>query len=322
MSFSFILILTFLFFSGNAQQNPGISLYSLNTAYLNPASVGFNGESHAQIHYRNQWTQYQSSYDGSGNLGTQIASLSLGFKDSPLGAGLLYMNDLTPSGVGLQFIRTQLAYHLEVGSGTLSVGTQIGLSSRSFDGKVFRVREPNDPLANELSGKSIAKSSLDLGLGLMYSREKWSLGASLDHLNAPTFAFLSPDAQTKLVSVLSVNGNANLDLSEQIVLNPFTQLRVYQGQLLLDVGMRIEFAKMFWVGGNFRTDDAFAGMLGFSVWKKKIDFGYAIDQTFSNQTIKAPLSHEFFIRFNLPSIGLKFKSNKPLPINTPRFKIN
>ncbi len=321
-SISNLLILVFLFFQSNAQQNPGLSLYAFQQSYSNPASVGLNGESSFQIHYRNQWSQYQSTYDGSGSLGTQIANLSLGIEKLHVGGGLLYMNDLTPSGAGMQFIRGQFAYHYELGDGVLSAGVQVGLSTKSFDGQVYRVREPNDPLASELNGNQIAKSSIDIGLGLMYSTEKWYIGASIDHLNAPSFAFTNTSDATRLQPFIQVLGGVQIDLSEQLSLNPFTQLRVYEGQLLADVGLRLQFAKMFWLGGNIRTNDALSGMFGVSVWKKQIDFGYALDQSISNQTIKAPLSHEFFIRFKLPNLRLGGSNNKATPINTPRFKIN
>lgn len=322
LGFSKILILVFLFFQSTAQQNPGISLYHFNSFYANPASVGLNGESHFQIHYRNQWSQYQSTYEGSGSLGTQIANVALGLEDLNLGVGLQYINDLTPSGAGLQMIRSQFAYHLPIGNGTLSTGLQLGIATKSFDGRAFRYRDPNDPLVDVLSGKVIAASSFDAGFGIMYSTDIWRIGASLDHLNAPSFAFTNSGEQPKLLPIFQVNGSVNVEVSEQIVLNPFFQIRSYQGNFIGDVGMRLQLGQLFWLGGNFRSNDALSGMLGFSVWKKKLDFGYAIDQTIANQTIKAPLSHEFFLRFNLPNLSLRLKNNKELPINTPRFKIN
>lgn len=320
--FSKLLILVLLFFQSTAQQNPGLSLYQFNSSYANPASVGLNGESYFQIHYRNQWSQYQSTYEGSGSLGTQIANVVIGLDNLNLGAGLQYVNDLTPSGAGLQMIRSQFAYHLPIGNGTLSAGLQLGLATKSFDGRAFRYRDPNDPLLDELSGKVIAASSFDAGFGIMYATDTWRIGASMDHLNTPSFAFTSSTDQPRLLPMFQVNGGVNLEVSEQIVLNPFAQVRSYQGNFVGDIGMRVLFGKLFWLGGNFRSNDALSGMLGFSVWKKQLDVGYALDQTISNQSIKAPLSHEFFLRFNLPNLGLRLKSNKVSPVNTPRFKIN
>ena len=319
---SILLLLLALFFSTKGQQNPGLALYNFHTSYLNPAAVGFNGESSFQLHYRNQWSQYQSTYDGSGNLGTQIASLSVGFDELNLGGGLQYVNDLTPSGAGLQFVKTQFAYHLPVGEGTLSFGTQLGIASKSFDGRAFRYRDPNDPTISEISGKTIAKSAFDVGFGLIYNRDKWNVGLSVDHLNSPSFAFSNAVEQVQMKPMITLHGALKLPISEQIVINPFTQVRVYQGNLLVDLGTRVQFGRFIWVGGNMRTNDALAGMFGVNALKNKLEFGYALEQTIANQSIKAPLSHEVFVKFNLPSFGIKSGGSSVAPINTPRFKIN
>lgn len=318
----FSLVL-FSFFNGFSQQNPGLSFYSFQTNFQNPASVGLKEESSFQVNYRNQWTQYQSTYDGSGNLGTSIASLSLSLKPIPVGLGLMYLNDLTPSGAGLQFLRAQSAYHLEMGSGIISLGFSAGLATKSFDGRVFKTRDPNDPIANEISGKSIAKSSLDFGAGISYSLNNWTIGAAIDHLNSPTFSFTSSlNGSTNLQPVFLVHSSYELPILEKISLNPFLQWRSYQGQNVLDLGMRVKAFDLFWLGGNFRSNDSFTGMFGLNLLNNSLEFGYALDQNFINQNLKAPLSHELFLKFKLPDLQLIKKRNNVVPINTPRYKIN
>lgn len=318
----FMPLVLFLFFSVKAQQNPGLSLYAFHPAYINPASVGQNSETYFQLHYRNQWTQYQSTYEGAGNLGTQIGTLVLALDDLNAGAGLQYVNDLTPSGAGLQFVRTQFAYHLPLGTGTLSAGTTIGISSKSFDGRVFRAREANDPFVADLAGKTLAKTAVDLGFGIMYSKPFYSVGIAIDHLNRPSFAFSDAIEKVRLEPMLTFHAMARVNLSEQFNWQPFTQIRLYQGNVVADVGMRVQFNQLVWVGGNIRTNDSFAGMFGVNAWKNKIEFGYALEQTIAYQSIKAPLSHELFVKFVLPSFRFGGTKGTQAPINTPRFKIN
>lgn len=318
----FMPLVLFLFFSVKAQQNPGLSLYAFHQPYANPASVGLNAESYFQLHYRNQWTQYQSTYEGAGNLGTQIASLVLALDDLNLGAGLQYVNDLTPSGAGMQFVRTQLAYHLPLGTGTLSAGANLGFSSKSFDGRVFRARESSDPFIVDLSGKTLAKTALDVGFGIMYSKPAYSVGVSMDHLNSPSFAFSDAIEKVRLNPMVTLMGMARVNLSEQFNWQPFTQVRLYQGNLVGDFGMRFQYNQFIWVGGNLRTNDSFAGMFGINALKNKLEFGYALEQTIAYQTIKAPLSHEVFVKFILPSFKFGGSKGTQAPINTPRFKIN
>ena len=97
--------------------------------------------------------------------------------------GLVFMNDKTPSGVGQQVVRLQLAYHRPLGSGAvLSIGMGFGMQNKSFDGRIFRVRDVNDPLAMELSGKQVSQSLPDFNAGLLYITDLWELGLGVGHL--------------------------------------------------------------------------------------------------------------------------------------------
>ncbi|MHA8065874.1 PorP/SprF family type IX secretion system membrane protein [Aquirufa sp. ROCK2-A2] len=299
------------------QQDPGLSMYSFNTLHLNPAFAGLQGESFAQVHYRNQWTQYQSTYDGSGNLGTQMAGVSLPLSKINGGVSLAYMSDNTPSGVGQQFIQLQFAKHFQMGSGTISGGIRLGLHSKSFDGRVYKPRDSNDPIIDPLLGKAISQSLPNVGIGLLYSLDNFRVGINADHLNSPNFTFQS-SASNVLRPVFTLHTSMNVYFSSFVELEPFAQVRYYSSSFLPEMGARVKLFDAFWVGGSYRLNDAVIGMLGVSVFKQKLDIGYSLDNTLVNATVKAPLSHEIFIKFNLPS----FKgSSKGIPIKTPRFKI-
>ncbi len=300
-----------------AQQDPGLSMFSFNQITLNPAFSGLNGESYAQIHYRNQWSQYQSTYDGAGNLGTQMAGISLPIPKINIGASLFYMSDYTPSGVGQQFVNLQLAKHFQLGGGQFSAGLRLGLSSKSFDGRVFKPRDVNDPIIDPLSVKSVSQSLPNIGLGIIYSKDNYNLGFNVDHLNAPNYTFQSA-ASSVLKPIYTIHADVDLSISTAIQIQPFAALRYYSGRFLPEGGTRVKLFDAFWIGGSYRWNDAVIGMIGFSALKQKLDIGYSLDNTLVNPTVKAPLSHELFIKFLLPS----FKSaTKGIPIKTPRFKI-
>jgi type IX secretion system PorP/SprF family membrane protein len=311
--------LSFSFFPFNvlAQQDPGLSMFSFNKMTLNPAFSGLNGESYAQLHYRNQWTQYQSTYDGSGNLGTQMVGISLPIPKINIGASLFYMSDYTPSGVGQQFVNLQFAKHFQIGGGQISAGLRLGISSKSFDGRVFKPRDANDPIIDPLSGNSISQSLPNIGLGLIYSKDNYSIGFNADHLNSPSFSFQN-SAFVVLRPIYTVHGNVDFVLSSNIEIQPFAALRYYSGRFLPEGGSRIKLFDAFWIGGSYRWNDAVIGMIGFSALKQKLEIGYSLDNTLVGATVKAPLSHEIFIKFLLPSLK---SSIKGIPIKTPRFKI-
>jgi len=300
-----------------AQQVPGFSMFSFNSLHLNPAFAGLRGESFAQLHYRNQWTDYQSTYDGAGNLGTQLAGVSLPLSKWNAGLALSYLSDKTPSGVGQQIMNLQFAKHLPIGGGMISAGVRLGLHAKSFDGRVYRPRDLNDPIIDPLMGTAVSQILPNLGVGFLYSLDNFRLGVSADHINSPNFTFKS-NANSTLNPFFTVHSSANFIVASFLELEPFAQLRYYSSNFLPEMGGRMKFFDAFWVGGSYRLGDAVVGMMGFSILNQKLDVGYSLDNTLVNSSIKAPLSHEIFIKVNLPSF---IRSGKGIPIKTPRFKI-
>jgi hypothetical protein len=314
-----ILALGLISFSSFCQQDPGLSMFSLNSTNLNPAFAGWRDETSVQLHVRNQWSGYESTQDGSGSLGTQLltASMPLGLFNT--GIGFTYMSDKTPSGVGMQTVRLQLAQHYSIGSGLISTGIRIGMQAKSFDGRVFRVRDSNDPLALELSGKTVSQSLPDFGAGVVYSKDNWHAGISFDHVTSPTYTFNSNVASMPLAMVFTAHASADILLNTSFDLLPFGQIRYYSGKILPEMGTRVEYRDTFWVGGSYRLNDAAIGMLGVSLLNNQLNLGYSLDYTLVNLEAKSLLTHEVFIKFNLPSFKLGVP---PVPIKTPRFKIN
>ena len=313
------LALGLISFATLGQQDPGLSMFSLNNANLNPAFAGWRNETSVQLHVRNQWSGYESTQDGSGSLGTQLltASMPLGILNA--GIGFLYMSDNTPSGVGMQTVRLQLAHHYSLGSGLISTGIRMGMQAKSFDGRVFRVRDSNDPLALELSGKTVSQSLPDFGLGVVYSKDNWNAGISMDHLTSPTYTFNSTAAAMPLTTVFTAHAGTEILINTSFDFLPFGQIRYYSGKILPELGARVEYRDMFWVGGSFRLNDAAIGMMGVSLLNNRLNLGYSIDYTLVNVDAKSLLTHEVFIKFNLPTFKLGVEA---VPIKTPRFKIN
>ncbi len=312
--------LSLFFFSLDmyGQQMPGLSLYHLNPLYFNPAAAGAGRDAYVQTHYRNQWTSYETSQDGNGNLGTSVVGLSIPLNFQGLGMGLVFMNDRTPSGVGQQVVRLQLAYHKTFASGAvLSAGMGFGMQNKSFDGREFRVRDANDPLALELSGRQVSQSMPDFNAGLLYSTDLWELGLGVGHLNQPTYTFGSNNVN--LVHELAANFHAKglIGISDRFELSPFAQVNYYQGRVLPQMGAKLIFQQQFWLGGGYRWDDASSVMLGMTLLNNRLDVAYAMDMSVINAAVKSNLSHELMFRFLLPSFQT---STRFVPVKTPRFK--
>lgn len=300
-----------------AQQSPGLSLYHLNSLYFNPAATGAGRNAYLQTQYRNQWTSYETSQDGSGNLGTSIVGLSLPLNFQHLGMGLIVMNDKTPSGVGQQVVRLQMAYHYPMDNGaSFSVGLGFGMQNKSFDGRIFRVRDVNDPLALELSGKQVSQAVPDFNAGFMYSSEVIEVGIGLSHLNSSTYDFGSPNVRLKNEFAANAHVKANLTLNERFEWSPFAQVNYYNGIVLPQLGVKVMYQQQFWMGAGYRWDDATTAMAGLSFLNNRLDLAYALDLSVINSAVKSNISHEVMLRFVLPSFQ---SSTRFVPVKTPRF---
>jgi type IX secretion system PorP/SprF family membrane protein len=308
MEFSFKYIWLFLLICfasmGQAygQLGPGISMFTQNRIYLNPAYSGMGDRAYVQLHVRNQWTGYQTTQDGAGSLGTRLLSASVPLGNSGFGLGVNYLSDLTPSGVGLQGANVQVAYQLALGESQLSVGGGFGLQTKSFDGDTFRVRDSGDPLVDEIASKQVSQAKLANNIGVLFIRKKLQVGATYN-----------PGQQ------FALHAEHTLPLFAGFELNPFLRIRSIPEAVIVEPGARILYQNAVWIGGSFRLNDALVGMVGVSFWKNRIEAGYSLDYTTVNLPVKSLLTHELFCRFNLPNFTFKTVQS---PIKTPRFRLN
>lgn len=301
----------------SAQQSPQFSIFSANSNVINPAYSGWKSNTYVSLQVRDQWSGYSTTNDGSGNLGTTWVSGSFGLSKSA-GFGILFYSDKTPSGVTQQSIQLQGSYHVKKGEGLLSFGFNVGTQTKSFDGRVFRVRDPNDPVANLLSGSPVSQTLPDLGFGFVYSREQWQAGFTVDHITSPNFTFNGATASMPLARVYALHGSAEIPLSDYFDVLPYLLVRSYSGLIVPEAGARVFYDKTFYLGAAYRNADAAMGLVGVSLLQNKLDIGYALDITTSNSMNKKPLSHEIFLRFRIPERTIKAKAS---PIRTPRFRI-
>lgn len=311
------LLLLFISVASFAQQSPQFSIFSANSNIVNPAFSGWKSNNYVALQFRDQWSGYTTSTDGSGTLGTTWLSGSFGIT-SKGGLGVQFYSDKTPSGVSQQLIQFQGAYHLTKGNGLWSFGLSLGLQTKSFDGRSFRVRDPNDPLANLVSGSAVNQTQPDFGLGAVYSTDSWQVGLTADHITAPRFDFNGGTASMPLDRIFALHGSAEIPLSDYFDMVPYALVRYYSGQIVPEGGARVYYNKLIYAGAAYRNGDAAMGLVGVSVLQNKLDIGYAIDITTANALNKKPLSHEVFVRFRIPERTIR---QKPAPIRTPRFRI-
>jgi len=309
--------LLFSFSPHFAQQSPQFSIFSANSTLINPAFSGWKSNNYIAIQFRDQWSGYSTTNDGSGNLGTTWASGSFGVTPQ-VGLGFIFYADKTPSGVSQQSFKIQGAYHLTRGEGIWSFGFSAGAQTKTFDGRTFRLRDPNDPTAALFSGIATSQTLPDVGAGIVYSQSNYQVGISVDHISSPNFSFNGNSALMPLEQVYSLNGSAEFPLNDYFDILPYGLLRAYSGNLVPEAGARVYYNKLFYLGAGYRHGDAAMGLLGVSILNNKLDIGYSLDITTSNSLVKRPLSHEIGIRYKIPE---RIRKEKGIPIRTPRFRI-
>lgn len=302
-----------------AQQDAQLSQYMFNPLYINPAAAGIDGVTKFQLHYRNQWSGYQTSQDGNGSLGTQIFTASMPLNGLHSGIGIQFVNDLTPSGAGYQNMLLSYSYQINLSNGAIvSVGAKGGIYTKSFKSK-FRPRETGDPTVDALTG-SINQTKSDFSVGALYKTANYQIGASLNHVNSPVFSF-SPDktGAYSIKQVLNITGSFDYYLNADIKVSPVVLWKTDFNTNVLEGGAIFTYSDRYWLGGSYRLNDAGIIIAGISMLSNNaLRLGYSLDLTTVGATAKAPLSHEILLSYAIPAP--KFLAGKKTPVRTPRFR--
>lgn len=316
------VFLTIFIFSSSAtfaQQDAQLSQYMFNPLYINPAAAGIDGVTKFQLHYRNQWSGYQTSQDGNGSLGTQIFTASMPLNGLHSGIGIQFVNDLTPSGAGYQNMLLSYSYQINLSNGAIvSVGAKGGIYTKSFKSK-FRPRETGDPIVDALTG-SINQTKADFSVGALYKTANYQIGASLNHVNSPVFSF-SPDktGAYSIKQVLNITGSFDYYLNADIKVSPMVLWKTDFNTNVLEGGAIFTYSDRYWLGGSYRLNDAGIIIAGISMLSNNaLRLGYSLDLTTVGATAKAPLSHEILLSYAIPAP--KFLAGKKTPVRTPRFR--
>jgi type IX secretion system PorP/SprF family membrane protein len=316
----YIFLSVFIFSSSVtlAQQDAQLSQYMFNPLYINPATAGMDGVTKFQLHYRNQWSNYQTTFDGNGSLGTQIFTASMPLNGLHSGIGIQFVNDKTPSGSGYQNMLLSYSYQIGLSNGgVISVGAKGGIHTKSFDSR-FRPRETGDPIVDGLTG-SVNQTKTDFSVGALYKTANYQIGASLNHVNTPSYSFgTDKSGQYAIKQVLNLTASYDYYLNDDIKVSPMALWKSDFTTSVLEGGAIFTYDDKYWLGGSYRLNDAGIIIAGISMLKDNaLRLGYSLDLTTVGATAKAPLSHEILLSYAIPAPRLL--AGKKTPVRTPRF---
>ena len=279
--------------NSNAQQLPQYSQYLFNQYAINPAVAGTKPYYDVRSNNRYQWIGITDAPR------TYTISLNGPSKNQKMGfGGLIYTDIVGPTRrIGGQI---SYAYNIKITEKIkTSFGVSAGLSQWLVDGSKINLNNNNDAV---LSGGLQSAIVPDAKFGIyVYEGTKWYFGVSAPNLLQSKLFFFNYQAQTlsQLEDHYFVNGAYKFDLGEDFQLEPSFMVKyVRPAPLKIDATVRAIYKNTIWLGGGFRTNDAFFGMIGY-MHKNNLSIGYSYDFTSTNLKHYSAGTHELML-------GIKF----------------
>jgi type IX secretion system PorP/SprF family membrane protein len=273
-----------------SQFDAQLSQYMFHNSSFNPAAVGEGDLIQVIGQHRIQWV-------GMPNAGqTTFFSIHspMKFGKSTHGIGFRFLNDK----VGLftnQTAYLQYAFKKKIGTGTLSIGTDLGFMSLGFRGDSVRkipIGEYHKFTEDQtIPQKSVAGMSFDMNVGVYYATTDYYAGVSYSHINSP---IVNWDDKTDFLvtgSLYLTGGYRWMSSNPKIVLKPSALLKTDFTSLQLDLSTRLEYDNRFWGGLSYRIQDAVIVLAGVNV-SSGLSIGYSYDLPTSKMITASSGSHE------------------------------
>lgn len=301
------IVLCFFGQSLSAQQVPQFSQRMYDILAFNPAVAGAKDIHEIKLHSRVQWVNFPDAPR------THLLSYNGRFFDTS-GFGAYLMADQTGptkrNGFNLSY-----AHHLEFEKVNLSLGASSFLSQFSFDTDALRFHESGDPIV--IANQVKSKLSPDFTFGTFLYNSKFYFGASATQFIATSLrqsATQIPSTQQYyLMGGYNLSKNAEWSLLPSFVA---TFAKNYPAQA--EFNFKAEYMGKYLGGVSFRTQDAFAGMVGMR-FTKNIFMVYSFDILYSRLRHFNAGSHEVVLFIELhgkdrpPMFYLDDENTKFLP---------
>ena len=273
-----------------AQQRPLYSQYMLNKYVMNPAYTGTVDHFEASTNFRYQWVgltdaprTYMLTVHGPSNS-----------QNYGVGGGLY--NDVTgptsKSGIYLSY-----AYHLKLSEEQrLSMGLSGGVMQYRVDGTKLTVFDYGDQV---LTNQRLTALVPDFGFGLYwYKPNKFYLGISTPQFIQSEISFDDTEAQSlsNLAIHYFLNGGYIFSLGDNFGIEPSFMVKyAHPVNPQFDLGARLIFKNIVWLGGVYRTEDAASAVLGITTPDQRFSFGYSYDFTMTNLGNYSFGTHEIMV---------------------------
>lgn len=287
----------------NGQQDALYSQYMFSTFTINPAFAGTKESTSGLLLYRTQWT----GMDGAPQSGS--FSMHTPFKQKDFALGLNATREsIGPTDNTAAFLT--YAYHLNLGTGKLSLGLRGGAYRSSFNANELNYREP-DRYSNAGTVSSIIPS---FDFGGYYYTDRFYAGLSATHLTQRRLEYPLPEGAgyMELQRHYMATAGYAYQLSPNLIFRPSTLVKYTQAAPInFDLNASFLIHDRLWLGASYRSDRSLVVISEFNV-TDYIRAGYSFDYGLNELQDHHNGSHEVFVGFDLNLKGKRSVSPRYL----------
>lgn len=301
-----------------AQQKPQYTQYIFNNFLINPAIAGIENYVDIKAGYRTQWTGLEGApvttylsiqaplgqaflqgdatgfpQQGENPLG-RLYTLNYRAAEPHHGVGLTLVSDkagpITTTNLNVNY-----AYHIGITESlNLAVGVSAGLVRINLNTNELVLENPLDPAITNGNNSQLKP---DIGAGIWAYSSRYFVGVSAQQLFPQKLNFSDNSAynQSRTVPHFFFTAGYKFFASDDVSLMPSVMVKqIKPVPVTFDANLKVSFRDQFWIGGSYRKDDAFAGMLGLNIGHF-LNVGYSYDFTTSNLRTVSNGTHEIVL---------------------------
>ena len=286
-----VLIAVVTLFEANAQQDPHYTQYMYNMNVINPAYAGSKDNLSFGLLYRKQWVDIEGAPSTFTFSGHSPAGKNVG-----LGLSVI-ADEIGP--VKEQNVYGDFSYTLNLGGEhKLALGIKAGATFQKIG--LFSEIAPTLPQPGD-GGFSEDTSNIffNLGTGIFYYTDKYYVALSVPNMMKANYLDFNGVKYGTETQHYFLTGGYVFDLTPNLKFKPFAMLKsAFNSPSSLDLSAYFLLSERFEIGGTYRVDDSFGGMVNFAV-TPSLRIGYAYDSIISELNTTSPASHEIILLFDL-----------------------
>ncbi|MFN8290755.1 MAG: type IX secretion system membrane protein PorP/SprF [Chitinophagaceae bacterium] len=309
----------------SGQQRPHYTQYVVNPFIINPAIAGIDNYTDLKMSVRDQWvgingapmTTYLTIQAPIGKKDYRESSTSFEVPgenprgqyywenytaaDPHHGIGFTMINDRTGS-FNFFSAAASYAYHLGLNpttnlAGGLSAGittVSIDRSKHDFDGN----GDQNDPATASGLTQALRKIKPTMSAGLWLYSKNYFAGLSVQQVIPQTYDFTDGNntailTKSRFIPHLFLTLGYRFLLNDDVNMIPSLMLKYIKNssirQFQPEANVKVQYRDLLWIGGSYRYQDGYAGMLGLNV-SNTFNVSYSYDRT-NKRSILTPYNH-------------------------------